>query len=163
MMFRSLFVVSAGIVPADRKRPSSSNKSAASFGSGKRASFKETRDPGFTGARFKSQKAGGDVRRKGDKFEPFAYVPLDPRALSSKYVPRWPFPVLFAVFIIASVVSGSQRRQEISEPLQGCGEQQAYVRWCEDKTLTCVVLSSLMSHSPNNVNGTSLTRFKRAR
>jgi hypothetical protein len=71
---------------ADRKRPSSSSKSAASFGSKKRASFKETRDPGFTGARFKSQNAGGDVRRKGDKFEPFAYVPLDPRALSSKSV-----------------------------------------------------------------------------
>ena len=29
--------------------------------------------------------AGGDVRRKNDKFEPFAYLPLDPRALSSKY------------------------------------------------------------------------------
>ena len=28
--------------------------------------------------------AGGDVRRKGDKFEPFAYLPLDPRAMSSK-------------------------------------------------------------------------------
>ena len=29
---------------------------------------------------------GGDVRRKGDKFEPFAYLPLDARALSAKYV-----------------------------------------------------------------------------
>eukprot|EP00611_Tribonema_gayanum_P032666 TRINITY_DN986_c0_g1_i1.p2 TRINITY_DN986_c0_g1~~TRINITY_DN986_c0_g1_i1.p2 ORF type:complete len:220 (+),score=84.40 TRINITY_DN986_c0_g1_i1:32-661(+) len=33
------------------------------------------------GAEFKSKKAGGDVRRKGQKLEPYAYIPLDPKAL----------------------------------------------------------------------------------
>lgn len=36
------------------------------------------------GAAFKSNKAGGDVKRKGQKYEPFAYVPLDGRAYSKK-------------------------------------------------------------------------------
>lgn len=36
------------------------------------------------GSRFRNKKGGGDVRRKGDKFEPFAYLPLDARALSAK-------------------------------------------------------------------------------
>ncbi|CAM9289853.1 unnamed protein product [Chrysoparadoxa australica] len=33
---------------------------------------------------FKSRKAGGDVKRKGQKLEPYAYIPLDPKALTSK-------------------------------------------------------------------------------
>ena len=36
------------------------------------------------GASYKSSKAGGDVKRKGQKFEPFAFVPLDGRAFSKK-------------------------------------------------------------------------------
>lgn len=36
------------------------------------------------GAAYKSKKAGGDVKRKGQKFEPYAYVPLDGRAYSKK-------------------------------------------------------------------------------
>jgi ribosomal RNA-processing protein 12 len=36
----------------------------------------KTEDDGTTGARFRSNKAGGDVRRKGDKSLPFAYVQM---------------------------------------------------------------------------------------
>ena len=36
----------------------------------------KTADDGTTGARFRSNKAGGDVRRKGDKSLPFAYVQM---------------------------------------------------------------------------------------
>ena len=37
------------------------------------------------GARFKSKKAGGDVRRKGQKYEPFAYIPLDGKQYTKKH------------------------------------------------------------------------------
>ena len=37
---------------------------------------KSKTDDGTTGARFRSNKAGGDVRRKGDKSLPFAYVQM---------------------------------------------------------------------------------------
>ena len=37
------------------------------------------------GAAFKSKKAGGDVRRKGDKFEPFAYIPLNGKEYTKKH------------------------------------------------------------------------------
>ena len=36
------------------------------------------------GAEYRSKKAGGDVLRKGQKHEPYAYVPLDARALAGK-------------------------------------------------------------------------------
>jgi ribosomal RNA-processing protein 12 len=36
------------------------------------------------GASYKSRKAGGDVKKKGQKFEPYAYVPLDGRSYSKK-------------------------------------------------------------------------------
>jgi ribosomal RNA-processing protein 12 len=36
------------------------------------------------GASYKSKKAGGDVQKKGQKFEPYAFVPLDGRAFSKK-------------------------------------------------------------------------------
>lgn len=36
------------------------------------------------GASYKSKKAGGDVKKKGQKFEPYAYVPLDGRSYSKK-------------------------------------------------------------------------------
>jgi ribosomal RNA-processing protein 12 len=36
------------------------------------------------GSSYKSKKAGGDVQRKGQKFEPYAYVPLDGRSYSKK-------------------------------------------------------------------------------
>jgi len=36
------------------------------------------------GSAYKSKKAGGDVTKKGQKYEPYAYVPLDGRAYSKK-------------------------------------------------------------------------------
>lgn len=36
------------------------------------------------GSSYKSSKAGGDVKRKDQKYEPYAYVPLDGRAFSKK-------------------------------------------------------------------------------
>jgi ribosomal RNA-processing protein 12 len=36
------------------------------------------------GASYRSKKAGGDVKRKGQKFEPYAYVPLDGRSYTKK-------------------------------------------------------------------------------
>ena len=36
------------------------------------------------GAAYKSKKAGGDVKKKGQKYEPYAFVPLDGRAYSKK-------------------------------------------------------------------------------
>jgi ribosomal RNA-processing protein 12 len=36
------------------------------------------------GSAYKAKKAGGDVKKKGQKYEPYAYVPLDGRAYSKK-------------------------------------------------------------------------------
>jgi ribosomal RNA-processing protein 12 len=36
------------------------------------------------GAAYKAKKAGGDVKKKGQKFEPYAYVPLDGKSYSKK-------------------------------------------------------------------------------
>jgi ribosomal RNA-processing protein 12 len=36
------------------------------------------------GAAYKSKKAGGDVKKKGQKYEPYAFVPLDGRSYSKK-------------------------------------------------------------------------------
>ena len=38
----------------------------------------------LNGSRFKSSKAGGDVRRKGDKLLPFAYVQMGSKFLSQR-------------------------------------------------------------------------------
>jgi len=37
------------------------------------------------GAEFRSRKAGGDVRKKGAKFEPYAYIPLDGKQYTKKH------------------------------------------------------------------------------
>ena len=37
------------------------------------------------GAMYKAKKAGGDVRRKGDKFEPYAYIPLAGKKYTKKF------------------------------------------------------------------------------
>ena len=37
------------------------------------------------GASYKSKKAGGDVKKKGQQYEPYAYVPLDGRAYTKKH------------------------------------------------------------------------------
>jgi ribosomal RNA-processing protein 12 len=41
--------------------------------------------PRQLGAAYKSKKAGGDVKRKEQKYEPYAYVPLDGRQYSKKF------------------------------------------------------------------------------
>jgi len=38
----------------------------------------------FSPSKYKSAKSSGDVKKKGSKFEPFAYVPLDPRQLNKR-------------------------------------------------------------------------------
>jgi len=38
----------------------------------------------FAASRFKTTKAQGDVKKKDSKYEPFAYVPLDPRQLNKR-------------------------------------------------------------------------------
>jgi ribosomal RNA-processing protein 12 len=43
-----------------------------------------SKKPRELGASYKSKKAGGDVRKKGQAFEPYAYVPLDGRSYSKK-------------------------------------------------------------------------------
>jgi ribosomal RNA-processing protein 12 len=50
-------------------------------GEKKRQNDRKVRD---LGASYKSKKAGGDVKKKGQKFEPYAYVPLDGRSYSKK-------------------------------------------------------------------------------
>jgi ribosomal RNA-processing protein 12 len=45
---------------------------------------KKSESIGGLGASYQSKKAGGDVKRKGQKYDPYAYVPLDGRAYSKK-------------------------------------------------------------------------------
>jgi len=43
-----------------------------------------TQNKAKLGAEFTSQFGSGDVKRRGVKFDPYAYVPLDPRTLNTK-------------------------------------------------------------------------------
>jgi len=54
---------------------------ADSVASSKRGSKERTRD---LGAAYKSKKAGGDVKRKNQKYEPYAYMPLNAKSYSKK-------------------------------------------------------------------------------
>jgi ribosomal RNA-processing protein 12 len=56
------------------------------------------------GAAYKSKKAGGDVTRKGQKFDPYAYVPLDGKSYTKKNRHR-------AVDQLDSVVRGRKRHK----------------------------------------------------
>jgi len=56
------------------------------------------------GAAYKSKKAGGDVRKKGQKYEPYAYVPLDARDFTKKNRGK-------AVSRMGSVVRSSTKRK----------------------------------------------------
>jgi ribosomal RNA-processing protein 12 len=56
------------------------------------------------GAAYKSKKAGGDVRKKGQKYEPYAYVPLDARDFTKKNRGK-------AVSRMGSVVRSSNKRK----------------------------------------------------
>merc|ERR1712150_232210 len=56
------------------------------------------------GAAYKSKKAGGDVKKKGQKYEPYAYVPLDGRSYTKKNRRQ-------AVEQMSSVVRGGKRKR----------------------------------------------------
>lgn len=56
------------------------------------------------GAAYKSKRAGGDVKRKNQKFEPYAFVPLDGRSYSKKNRRE-------AVNQMSSVVRGATKRK----------------------------------------------------
>lgn len=59
--------------------------------------------PGL-GAAYKSHKAGGDVQKKGQKFEPYAFVPLDGKSYTKKNRRK-------AVESMSTVVRGSGKRK----------------------------------------------------
>jgi ribosomal RNA-processing protein 12 len=44
----------------------------------------KSKGPKALGAAYKSKKAGGDVQKKGQKYEPYAYVPLDGKSYTKK-------------------------------------------------------------------------------
>jgi ribosomal RNA-processing protein 12 len=56
------------------------------------------------GAAYKSKKAGGDVKKKGQKYEPYAYVPLDARDFTKKNRGK-------AVSKMSSVVRSTTKRK----------------------------------------------------
>lgn len=57
------------------------------------------------GAAYKSKKAGGDVKKKGQKYEPYAYVPLDAKDYTKKNRSK-------AVSKMSSVVRHTKRKRE---------------------------------------------------
>ena len=59
--------------------------------------------PASLGAAYKSRKAGGDVRKKGQKYEPYAYVPLNAKDYTRKNRDR-------AVSKMGSVVRSKRKR-----------------------------------------------------
>jgi ribosomal RNA-processing protein 12 len=56
------------------------------------------------GAAYKSKKAGGDVKKKGQKYEPYAYVPLDAKDFTKKNRGK-------AVSKMGSVVRSNKRKR----------------------------------------------------
>lgn len=66
---------------------------------------KARKDPSASlGAAYKSKKAGGDVKKKGQKYEPYAYVPLDARDFTKKNRGK-------AVSKMSSVVRSTSKRK----------------------------------------------------
>jgi len=60
-------------------------KAAKAKANAQRSQKKQTKDNvKALGAAYKSKKAGGDVKKKGQQFEPYAYVPLDGRSYTKK-------------------------------------------------------------------------------
>lgn len=57
------------------------------------------------GDAYKSKKAGGDVKKKGQKYEPYAYVPLDAKDYTKKNRSK-------AVSKMSSVVRNTKRKRE---------------------------------------------------
>lgn len=82
----------AGYRVKRKARPGVREREAAAEGGARRSMLAEQQvrkrkmqkaaQPKEAGAAYRSTKARGDVKTKSQKFEPFAYLPLDPRALS---------------------------------------------------------------------------------
>lgn len=68
-----------------RKRGRFSKYESVKAGKQSGAPNKRTKKTGDLGTAYKSKKAGGDVRRKEQKYEPYAYVPLNAKAFSKKH------------------------------------------------------------------------------
>jgi len=60
-----------------------SAKTAAAEARSRKAQRKRD-EPRGLGAAYKSKKAGGDMKKKGQKYEPYAYVPLDGKSYAKK-------------------------------------------------------------------------------
>jgi ribosomal RNA-processing protein 12 len=70
-------------VPSKRQRVSKfENAKVARDQAHKQKSKNKQAQP--LGAAYKSRKAGGDVKKKGQKYEPYAYVPLDGKSYTKK-------------------------------------------------------------------------------
>lgn len=61
-----------------------SKDTATSKNQQKNANKKKKNDNDGLGKAFKAKKAGGDIKKKGQQYEPYAFVPLDGRAYSKK-------------------------------------------------------------------------------
>ncbi|VEU40436.1 unnamed protein product [Pseudo-nitzschia multistriata] len=94
----------AGTVRSFRSRRSLADRSVAGRNSGKDSSRKKKGMP-RPGSAYKSKKAGGDVKKKGQKFEPYAYMQLDGRNYSKKNRRH-------AVEQMGSVVQRGNKRQK---------------------------------------------------
>lgn len=71
---------------------------------GKKQKAKNKEPANSLGAAYKSKKAGGDVKKKGQKFEPYAFVPLDAKDYTKKNRSG-------AVSKMASVVRSNKRKR----------------------------------------------------
>lgn len=80
-------------------------KSIARLDSSVKRPIPRSREHNKLGAKYKAKKAGGDLRRKGQKYDPYAYVPLDGRSYSKKNRRN-------AVEQMGTVVSRARKRQK---------------------------------------------------
>ena len=67
-----------------RKLTKLESAKAAREESNRRKGQRKNQQVKHLGAAYKSKKAGGDVKKKGQKFEPYAYVPLDGKSYTKK-------------------------------------------------------------------------------
>ena len=70
-------------VPSKRQRVNKFESAKAARDEANKKSVKKKQVQSL-GAAYKSKKAGGDVKKKGQKYEPYAYVPLDGKSYSRK-------------------------------------------------------------------------------
>jgi ribosomal RNA-processing protein 12 len=69
---------------AKRRRTDNATQVSSRQSNGNRRA-KSTRQGNQLGAAYRSKRAGGDVKRKDQKLEPYAYVPLDGRSYAKKH------------------------------------------------------------------------------